>query len=73
MNDKNDILEKITKYIKNPYMTRVGSSLTQEEHISSMSSVILEINQEKDAKVLAEIINDLQRKIFEFENRKWKN
>ena len=54
-------------------MTRIGSALTKDEHISSMTTNILEIDKEKDAKFLAEIINDLQRKIFEFENRKWKN
>ena len=66
--------EKITKYIKVPYMTKVcGTIMTKDEHINSMSAIILEISKENDGKYLAEIIHDLQRKLFEFENKKWKS
>lgn len=68
-----DTFEKITKYIKVPYMTKVcGTIMNTDERINSISTIILEINKEKDAKYLAEIIYDLQRKLFEFENKKWK-
>ena len=47
--------------------------MTKDERINSMSAIILEISKEKDGKFLAEIIHELQRKLFEYENKKWKN
>ena len=73
MNREIITFEKITKYIKTPAMTKVCSTMTKDEHVNSMTKVILEINKQKDAKYLAEIIHQLQRKLFEFENRRWKN
>ena len=72
MNREIITFEKITKYIKTPVMTKVCSTMTKDEHVNSMTKVILEINKQKDAKYLAEIIHQLQRKLFEFENRRWK-
>ncbi len=69
-----DTFEKITKYIKVPYMTKVcGTIMNKDERINYISTIILEISKEKDAKYLAEIIYDHQRKLFEFENKKWKS
>ena len=65
-------IEKITKYINSPVMTKVCSTMTKDEHVNSMANIIREINTEKDAKFLAEIIHKLQRQVFEFENKKWK-
>lgn len=71
--NKETTFEKITKYIKTPVTTKVCSTMTKDEHINSMVAVILEIDKQKDAKYLAEIIHQLQRKVFEYENKRWKN
>ncbi|KKM95338.1 hypothetical protein LCGC14_1189270, partial [marine sediment metagenome] len=73
MNKEISTFEKITKYIKSPVATKICSTMTKDEHINSMSKVILEINKDNDAKYLAEIIHNLQRKVFEYENKIWKN
>ena len=72
MNKEISTFEKITKYIKTPVMTQVCSTMNKEEHINSMAKIILQINKEKEAKYLAEIIHTLQRKLFEYENKRWK-
>jgi hypothetical protein len=65
--------EKITKHIEIPSMIKVcGARMTKDERINFMSAIILEISKEKDGKFLAEIIHELQRKLFEYENSRWK-
>ena len=53
--------------------TQVCSNMSKDEHINSIDKVILEINKQNDAKYLAEIIHIHQRKLFECENKRWKN
>ena len=69
--EKNESIEKIKKYIKNPFMLQVCNTMTKDEHIDFMTKVIFENEKENDAKYLAEIIHNLQRKLFEFENKRW--
>ena len=73
MNKEISTFEKITKYIKTPFMIQVCNTMTKDEHIDFMTNVILEIEKESDAKHLAGIIHELQRKLFEFENKRWTN
>lgn len=73
MNKEISTFEKITKYIQSPVTTKICSTMTKDQHINSMAQVILEIDKQKDAKYLAEIIHQLQRNLFEYENKRWKN
>jgi len=62
--------ETITSHIKTPLMERVCGVIKEEERVKTITHVILEIANEKHAKILAEYIVNLQEKLKECEKRK---
>ena len=55
------MFEEITRHIKIPFMEMICGTLKKEERIKSITRVILDIDNEEHAKLVAELIVDLQQ------------